>query len=366
MRIVHVSYACVPEYSDPIQWLKKIQFYTGIVTEMAKHNDVVSVHTIGYEGIVDYEGATFHFLKASIWQRIFPFRTNRYVKNLKPDVVIVHGMHFLWSLFLLHFSISSRSTIFVQHHAEKPFIGIKKFFQKKVDKFISGYFFTSHELAKRWIETNQIQSLSKVHAVMEASSPFYLIDRATARKRTPVVGSMTYLWVGRLDTNKDPITLVRAFTRFIAAHSDAELYIIYNQSGELCEEVKLIVKDCPGIVLVGSVPHDELIYWFNSVDFIISTSHYESGGFAVCEGMSCGCVPILTAIPSFKMMTENGNCGLLFPAGDVEGLFQALVRSVSLDLNLEKTKTLDQFNKKLSFEAIADAIQRVVCRNETI
>lgn len=367
MKIVHVSYAYIPEYSDPIEWLKKIQFYTGIVTAMAKRSEVISVHTIGYEGRVDYEGATFHFLKASIWHRIFPFRINRYVKNLEPDVVIVHGMHFLWSLFLLSIFRDSRSVIFVQHHAEKPFTGIKKYLQKKVDKFISGYFFTSGELARRWIETNQIQSLSKVHEVMEASSPFYPIDKAIATKRTQVAGFRNYLWVGRFDTNKDPITLVKAFIRFITEYSDRNLYVIYNQQGELCHEVRLMVKDYPErIILVGSVAHDELIYWFNSIDFIISTSHYESGGFAVCEGMSCGCVPILTAIPSFKMMTENGNNGLLFPAGDVEGLFQALVRSVSLDLTSEKEKTIRQFNEKLSFKAIAEIMQRVVSRKETI
>ncbi|HEX3386522.1 MAG TPA: glycosyltransferase, partial [Mucilaginibacter sp.] len=78
------------------------------------------------------------------------------------------------------------------------------------------------------------------------------------------------------------------------------------------------------ITLVGELPHDELQYWFNSADFTLSASHYEGSGTAVCEAMSCGCVPIVTDIPSFRMITDNGRCGLLYEPGNEHALLDAL------------------------------------------
>ena len=96
--------------------------------------------------------------------------------------------------------------------------------------------------------------------------------------------------------------------------------------------------------------------WYNSADYIVSGSHYEGSGVAVCEAMSCGCIPILTDILSFRKMTGHGSCGILFPAGDEAALLAAFNRVTSLDKTVEREKTLLQFRSSLSFEAIAGGI----------
>jgi glycosyltransferase involved in cell wall biosynthesis len=100
----------------------------------------------------------------------------------------------------------------------------------------------------------------------------------------------------------------------------------------------------------------ELSYWYNGADFIISTSHYEGSGISVCEAMSCGCIPIVTDIPSFRMMTRGGECGLLFHPGDADQLNIALIKSVTLNVQTEREKVLNQFDENLSFKAIASAM----------
>jgi glycosyltransferase involved in cell wall biosynthesis len=363
MRIVHVSYDYIPSFDDPSKWLDNISFYTGIVIHMARHHETFSVHCINYEGAIEIEKAKFHFVKGSKRQKLFPFKINRHIQKLRPDVVVVHGFHFLWSILWLRMFVGSRTKIFLQHHAEKPFRFPKKYLQRWVDKVITGYFFAGFDLAANWVKCGLIKNSSRIHEVMEASSAFHPIDRKQAREATRVEGLKTYLWVGRFDRNKDPITLIKAFVTFVKEYSNTKLYVIYQQE-DLLKEVKDLISGYEErIILVGKIAHNQLAYWFNSVDFILSTSHYESGGIAVCEGMSCGCIPILSAIPSFKMLTNDGKCGLLFAPGDQNSLVAALKSSHTIILETERKKVLEQFESKLSFRAIADKMIDVISTN---
>jgi glycosyltransferase involved in cell wall biosynthesis len=79
--------------------------------------------------------------------------------------------------------------------------------------------------------------------------------------------------------------------------------------------------------------------------------------------MSCGCIPVLSDIPSFRKMTDNGNVGLLFTAGDAASLSAALERSVSLPIDVHRKKVLDQFHRTLSFDAIARKMRQVLSQS---
>ena len=198
---------------------------------------------------------------------------------------------------------------------------------------------------------------------MEASSVFYVMEKEKARAKTGVTGDISFLWVGRLDANKDPLTVIKAFGDFIKYQPSAKLYMIYH-TDELYEEIasyceKETILEI-GIKLVGKVLHDEMLYWYNSVDFIVSGSHYEGSGVAVCEAMSCGCIPILTNIQSFRTMTGPGKCGLLYQPGNEEDLLVMLLKTKELNIETERGRVLRQFKDELSFDAIARKINQVI------
>lgn len=360
MKIVHVSYATTSGHHHPQQWLRVISFFTGIVTQMARTHDVASIHCIDYEGVVTHGGAHYHFLKVSRWHRLFAFKINRCVKTLRPDVVIIHGLHFSWQLLCLRLMLGSGVRYFMQHHAERPVRYHKRLLARWADRFVEGYFFSSAALGKMWQDAGVIKNPAKVHEVMEVSSTFTVTDPAAAKAACGVQGDPVYLWVGRLDQNKDPETLLKAFTDFAARHPSATLYMIFT-GNTLIETVRaLALKKITQIKLVGKVAHPEMEQWFNAADFIISTSHYEGSGVAVCEAMSCGCIPLLTDIPAFRMMTGDSKCGALFSRGDAAALVSVLEKSVTFDRKVERRKALDQFAAKLSFEAIAAKINAVI------
>ncbi len=81
--------------------------------------------------------------------------------------------------------------------------------QRIADRFVDAYFFSSLELGEAWVRKGNLSDANKIHEVMEVSSIFHPLDKEIARMKTGVNGEPVYLWVGRLDENKDPITRVK-------------------------------------------------------------------------------------------------------------------------------------------------------------
>ncbi len=358
MNIIHLSYARCQEQYDPVAWLNHLSFFTGILERMKEHSSVKSIHCISYEGVLLRQGVEYHFLNLDAWESIFPVRINRYVKYLRPDVVVVHGLVFPWQLLCLRLTLKQQTKIVVQHHAEKPLRFHKKILQKIADRYIDAYFFASHDLAAPWINARQIKDTGKIHEVMEVSSTFYTIEEI--QKATPDY-SQTYIWVGRLDANKDPFTLIKAFKQFIAIKPNVKLYVIFRGDMLLRKTKQLLDEGTNDrIILIEDVNHSELLQWYNQAAFVISTSHYEGSGTAVCEAMSCGCIPILSNIPSFRMMTNRAEVGFLFETGDADALKNALVKSTQIKITEEQKRVLTQYEQQLSFRAISSKMLSVI------
>jgi len=361
MRYISVTYDHSPGFTNPESWFKRTAAYGGILEELAKKNEVISINQIDYQGEAVNNGVVHKFVDAGRKKTHLPFGLNRFVKKLNPDVIIVQGLHNPVAVILLRFILPKRIKIIAHHHAEKPMPGMKRYAQKLADHFVDAYLFASKEMGLDWVKKGVISSSRKIHEVMEVSSIFYPIDKSTARKQTGVSGGPVFLWVGTLDANKDPVNVVKAFLRYSQYNTGAHLYMIYHKTGLLPEIQELLGNDTAGdaVSLAGQKPHEDLLCWFNSADFIISGSYYEGSGTAVCEAMSCGCIPVVTDIPSFRMITDNGKCGLLYPPGDEQALFQALIETETMDITEKRALSLEHFKKKLSFEAIATDIQRI-------
>lgn len=351
-----MSYINVPEFNEPFKWVYRIRGYVGVLDSLAKSNDVISIDQINYSGVHFVNGVQHYFFNNGKRVTYFPRRLHKLLREWKPDVVIVHGMHFPLQIIQLRLYLGKDVKIIVQNHADRIPRFHKKLFLKVADKFIDAYFFTSGIMAKEWIGQGLINKEEKVKEIMMGSSVFEPMDRYEAMQKTRVEETRNFLWVGRLDANKDPVTLVKAFIDFSESHANAKLYVIY-QSNELLNEIKDLIHNSGNgaVQLVGKVAHDDIQLWINSVDYIISTSHYEAFGLSIVEAMSCGCIPIVTNIPSFQKITGLSS-GILFEPGNVNDLVCALKEVINKDIVQERERTLQQFNNHLSFDAIANSI----------
>jgi glycosyltransferase involved in cell wall biosynthesis len=275
----------------------------------------------------------------------------------------VQGLVFPLQVLLLKLFLNKDCIVLAQHHGERPFKNrVKKTLQAYADKAINGYLFTATGNAEMWVNADIIANKAKCHQVLEAATFFTRIDKAEAIKTTGMDGSVNFLWVGRLNENKDPITVLNAFGIYASKNPGVRLYMIY-QDGKLLPEVVSIIKESAAlansITLVGKTEHSELPNWYSAADYLLSGSHREGSGYALIEAMACGCVPVVTDIPPFKAITNAGMYGYFYTPGDTQALY-LLLDSLAHDKHKSLSDEIVQYSREhLSFCKIADDIHLV-------
>lgn len=360
MRFVFVSYHYSADIHSPAEWITRLRFYIGASEHLATSHTVIRIDQINYTGSFTHQGVQYHCIESHKEKNYFPLKLHSLVKAMNPDIVIVSSLLFPLQVVQLRLKLGKKVKIIIQNHAEHPFKGIRKYIQRLADRVVNAYLFASYEMGIEWVSSGNIGSKDKIHEVMEVSSVFYPINKTLARSKTGMKEGHIFLWVGRLNNNKDPITVVKAFLAFARQNPGVWLYMIY-QTTELLEDIKnlVLIENTSPIILTGPVTHADMLNWYNAADLILSGSHHEGSGTAICEAMSCGCIPVLTDIPSFRTITGHGQCGLLYPAGNVQALESALGKALKLDLKDEYTKSLLQYNKELSFEVISRKLEQI-------
>ncbi len=360
MKIVSTSYTNTRAFHDPSAWLDRIGFYTGILEKLAIQHEVHSIEQINYTGELKRNNVSYRFLNFKKPKLYFPRQLHHHIKKLQPDVVLVNGFIFPLQIIQLRFKLGRKPKIVVMNRSEKPFSGIRKYLQRLAGKCIDAILFTSAEFGQQWVENGNIKDAGKIHEVMHGSSSFAIGDANAARASLAITDPPVFLWVGRLNENKDPLTVVKGFLFFLKIQPAAKLYLVF-QTAELLGKLKEMIGDkTASIILVGKIAHPQLESWYHAADFIISGSHYEGGGIAICEAMSCGCIPILTNIIAFRKLTGPGKAGLLYEPGNDASLLAVLLQTNDLNIAAERQKVLQQFKNELSFEAIQKKIESII------
>ena len=356
MQLVDLTYHTHCNLYQPEQALELQKASIGFVQFIKEKLSIQLVKHLNYEGEKHIDGAQYVFFKSQnkFWH--IPFKTHRYIQKQNPDIVLIQGLIFPLQLIALRFNLGKKTKLIVQHHGEKPFRGLKKVFQKIADRWVDVYLFTSANNAIEWIENGIISDKKKCFELLEGSSAFTVKDKLECKSRLSFKGSENFLWVGRLSIGKDPMTVINAFEKYITVCPAARLYMIY-QSEEMLPLIKLKLDNNEqlreAVLLKGKVNHYELETWFNAADFYISASHKEGSGYALIEAMSCGCIPIVTNIPSFRKITGEGSFGFLFEPGNSESLLNHLFNLKNFEKETFSKSIRTHFDNTLSFQSIA-------------
>ncbi len=362
IKLIDLNYYCHEDLSNPATVLELHRASTGYVPYIRQQMKVELIKHMNFEG-VRYLGAvkcSFFHSRTRYWH--IPFKTHHYIREQQPDIVLVQGLIFPLQVIALKIELGKQVKIVIQHHGEHPANGLKKWLQKIADRFVTMYVFTSRQNAGDWIENKIILNPTKYFEILEASSWFKKNEKESSIKKLQLTSTLNFLWVGRLNANKDPMTVITAFERFILQEPHVRLYMMF-QTTELLDEIQKRISSSPAlskaIILLGKVEHSELEEWFNAADFYISASHHEGSGYALLEAMACGCIPIVSSIPSFKKITSDGAFGFLFEAGNSESLLQSLLKAKEADVERLSLSITEYFHKSLSFQSIADGLYQL-------
>jgi glycosyltransferase involved in cell wall biosynthesis len=200
-----------------------------------------------------------------------------------------------------------------------------------------------------------------------ASTNLRPIPRQDAAALSGVTGDPAILWVGRLTANKDPLTMLEGFSRLIGVCPNAALSLVFS-AGTLQSDVQERIEREPGLAarvrVVGAVPASEMAAYYSAADIYVSASHNEGSGYAAIEAMACGAAPVLTDIPPFRVLTDNGRAGALWQRGQPKSLCDALVAVAAEPHEPMRVRVRAQFESALSWNVLgrrAVEIYHLVC-----
>lgn len=322
--------------------------------------DKLTLHFIKHASFEEHtvvDGIPYHFFKGGNHFWSFTLKTHLLIRKLKPDIVLVQGLVFPFQVMLLRLFCGNNFKILVQHHGELPFNGLKGWLQKQSLKLVKSFIFTAAGNTLIWKKKKVIKQDASIFELLEASTSLKKQDKQESKRLTGITGEPNVLWVGRLNANKDPMTVLTGFEQYLHVNPGAKLNMIYQTDDMISQVVKKLSTNrllSDAVTLVGKVPNQEMPNWYSASDFYISGSHKEGSGYALLEAMACGCIPVITDIPPYRKITGNGKAGFLYPSGNAGALSTLLNTIGSLNYEELSANTLNYFNKNLTFKNIAN------------
>jgi len=135
------------------------------------------------------------------------------------------------------------------------------------------------------------------------------------------------LYVGACTENKGIRYLVEAIPKIVAEYPDLKLLIIGD--GVLKTEMISLVEQQnvqDNVLFLGAILNNELPEFYATADIFVMPSLYDGFGLVNIEAMSCGTLPIVSDIPVFREIIEDGKTGVLVELKNSEKLASAVVR----------------------------------------
>lgn len=273
-----------------------------------------------------------------------------------PTVVHWNGLLFPMQLRALRTAVPRQIPVMAQHHGSLPWTaGVRRTIQRAGLKVADGFMFAASELAHVWCEAELIRADQAIFSVMETSSALAYEPTETARSKTAVSGNPVFLWTGNLNANKDPLTILRGFEQLLPHLPEARLYMAFREA-TLLPDIELMIQSSPtlatAVTLLGSVPYSHIADIYNSADIWLQGSAKEGSGIALLDALACGVVPVVTDIPTFRALTDDGRIGRLWTVGEIDSFVEAVLAVCQQPLPPQKEAARRWFQTKWTFEKI--------------
>jgi glycosyltransferase involved in cell wall biosynthesis len=242
IRLTDITFYANSEYADTGQLLHAqraaLLYIDGLKGKL--QTDVVKHLTGNTTRIIEKEG--IHFFISKNKPGFIPRETINHLKKSKPDIVFIHGLIFPLQIIRLAGILGRKVKIVAWHHADRPQGRARKILQRLADRYISSYLFTSAGNAEEWLKAGIIANRKKIVEIPSTLSSFSRRDKALSKQQLQIGEGQHYLWIGRLDEIKDPLTVVHGFEKFISTEPSAKLHMIYQSGGLLSAINELLLQ----------------------------------------------------------------------------------------------------------------------------
>ena len=351
-HVVQVGFFNDPQGRTPVQLLDSWVTLVDVAEAASRSGMHVSVvQASAHRAQLQRNGVGYHFLPFGAGE---PGGLAALLRQLAPHVVHVHGLDFHREVIALATCVPD-IPIILQDHASRPPRLWRRLHWRRGLAPASGIAFCALGQARPFTGAGLIGAHTRVYEIPESTSRFAPGDRDDARRLTGVEGSPAVLWVGHLDYNKDPLTVLDGVS--IAARSlpQLRLYCCFGEA-PLRRSVEQRIASDPHlgqrVTLLGRVPHARVEQLMRAADVFVLGSHREGSGYSLIEALACGLPPVVTDIPSFRSLTGQGAVGMLWPCGDSRALGAALQAIAARTGSEMRIQVRAHFERELSFDAL--------------
>ncbi len=243
----------------------------------------------------------------------------------KPDIVHTHA------------SLSARLAakragariINTKHCIDSPITGIRRFAGALINDRYSDGIIAVSEAVKRNIAENGVPD-DKISVIYGGINPVKVLDdreKSLAREKWGIGEEVVVGIVARLTEVKGHKYFIDA-AEIISRDNDNVKFFIAG-IGPKEEELKELIKQkglTDKVVFTGFV--DEIYEVFNIIDINVISSLSEALCLSLIEGMSVGKPSVAADTGGIPEVIKNGYNGFLVPAGDAEGLADAILKLI--------------------------------------
>lgn len=151
------------------------------------------------------------------------------------------------------------------------------------------------------------------------------------------------LFVGRLDANKNPFLLIKAFQRICTRY---KVRLLLAGDGDFKRALSCVSPPYPSITFAGFLNQDTLHALYEIADIGVIPSHYEEFGYVAVEMMMHGLPILANRTSGLAEIIENGE------SGEVVDLYAEENEEKRVDLLAEKLiLLLENENKRKKYSA---------------
>jgi len=339
----------------PIRWIKKYEDSLIIDTRKIPNNVEVIRTPVWYLPF----GIFYKMLGESHFRAV-----ERVIKKRQIRFDLIHS-HFIWSSGYVGMKLKEKYHVplLVTGHGydvyQLPFKD--EWWGSKTNRIIN-----SANVVITVSETNKTHLMklgidpSKIQVLINGydSKKFYSIEKNVTRKLLGIESDKKiFLTIGNLEIVKGHEYLIKAFNLIVNEFPDIYLFVI--GSGRLYAKTKDLIESLgleKNISLLGFIRHEEVNEWINACDVFVLPSLDEGSPTVMFEALGCGKPIISTKVGGVPEIITSSNYGLLVEKGNIEGLANALKKSLGKSWDYTE---IQRFGKQFAIKNTVNKLIRL-------
>ena len=324
------------------------------------------------DGVMVWRLKTLFELSHAIWH----IGLEKKIEELKPDVVIVHGIVHLSAIrvarlksrlgsFKLIYDdhmafIASRSNLRILYPLFKH--TFSRFIQRKADALVG-----VSDTSKMFMHQKYGIPLERIAVIpLGSDSDVFQFDESARQelrgKLSLKENEIVFIYVGKSIPEKGPHLLVEAAMKLMGEHSNVKVVLVGGSLPSYVEKMKQAASDAglaDRFVWHDAVPNKELPGFYSAADVGVWPRECS---LCMMEAMACS-LPIVISDTSETTERVGNNNGLTYSGDDASDLAMQMERLLNTELRKEMGQNGRKFvEEKLSWKIVARQFIELVCR----